>query len=186
MSEGKSIATGSELTAETWADFVERLTYHCRGEGVQNHCTASAIFIVQARRFIYGISDDYTDRLAIIYDDCCWHSAEKYYNDSDEAFQSMLDEKAQDEYDEEFLDLETYQQYEIIGDLEEHTVTGWDERWEFVCAHFTLEAAEAFIKRKGHDYRAGLRVYVDAQTYAWEFEAIKNAIMDGKLRFTEK
>ena len=75
--------------------------------------------------------------------------------------------------------------YSIVEQLSYHTITGWDERWEHVGTHFTKEAAEAFIARKKHDYSDGLRVYVEAQPYAWEFEAIKNAIMDGKLVFIE-
>lgn len=61
-------------------------------------------------------------------------------------------------------------QWHILGQRENHTVTGWDERWECVNAHFTKDAAEAFIKRKKHDYGKGMRVYVNSQYYAWEFE----------------
>ena len=52
-------------------------------------------------------------------------------------------------------------------------------------SHFTREAAEAFIKRKSHDYRDGLRIYVDANIYCWEFNAIKEALMDGRLVLAE-
>jgi hypothetical protein len=31
---------------------------------------------------------------------------------------------------------------------------------------------------------AGLRVYAESQYYAWEFEAIKAAILEGKLTYT--
>jgi len=47
-----------------------------------------------------------------------------------------------------------------------------------VNSHFTRDAAEAFIRRKQHDY-GEMRVYVESQYYAWEFEAIKEAILDG-------
>ncbi|MNN59485.1 hypothetical protein D3C81_1746030 [compost metagenome] len=50
-----------------------------------------------------------------------------------------------------------------------------------MSAHFTKDAAEAFIRRKKHDYRHGMRVYVESQYYAWEFNVIKNAILDGRL-----
>jgi hypothetical protein len=56
------------------------------------------------------------------------------------------------------------------------------DRWEFVSAHFTKEAAEAFINRKKHDYDK-LRVYVDCQLYCWEFNAIINGLLDGKIVF---
>ena len=52
-----------------------------------------------------------------------------------------------------------------------------------MCAHFTQEAADAFIARKKHDFPDGLRVYVDAQTYCWEFNAIKEAILSGRIVF---
>jgi hypothetical protein len=77
-------------------------------------------------------------------------------------------------------------QWYVLAELPEHTVTGWDDRWEYVNAHFTHAAAEAFIKRKKHDYRDGMRVYVESQYYAWEFEAIKAAILDGTLTYTPK
>ncbi len=46
-----------------------------------------------------------------------------------------------------------------------------------------MDAAEAFIKRKKHDYRKGLRVYVDASTYSWELNTIKAAILSGRIGF---
>ena len=52
-------------------------------------------------------------------------------------------------------------------------------------SHFTKDAAEAFIRRKKHDY-GEMRVYVESQYYAWEFEAIKAAILDGTLTYTPK
>lgn len=77
-------------------------------------------------------------------------------------------------------------QWYVLGELEDHTVTGWDDRWEYVNAHFTHAAAEAFIQRKKHDYQEGMRVYVESQYYAWEFNAIKEAILDGTLTYTPK
>ena len=74
-------------------------------------------------------------------------------------------------------------QWDLLADLPDHTVTGWDDRWEYVCSHLTQDAADAFIARKKHDYREGLRVCVEAQTYCWEFNAIKQAILDGQLVF---
>lgn len=42
-----SIASGNKLTPETFADFVQRLKYHCQGEGVSDHCTADAISLLK-------------------------------------------------------------------------------------------------------------------------------------------
>lgn len=134
---------------------------------------------------IYGISEDYTDKIAIIVDDSVWHSIEEYWADCDEDERKALDVIALDAGYDSFLMAGDSNAYSIVEQLSYHTITGWDERWEHVGTHFTKEAAEAFIARKKHDYSDGLRVYVEAQPYAWEFEAIKNAIMDGKLVFIE-
>jgi len=117
-----TLATGATLTPETFADFVARLRHDVAGEGVKDHYTADAIFIVQARK-----------------------------------------------------------QWSILDALPDHTVTGWDEKWEYVSAHMTKDAAEAFIQRKKHDYRKGLRVYVESQCYCWEYNTIIAALMSGEL-----
>lgn len=180
-----SLATGAPMTADTWADFVRRLRHDCIGEGVEDHSTADAIFIVQARRKIFGIDKDYTDQWAVILDDMSWFSPQEYWDDCDEEEQASLDAAAAEESDGEskFLDLSQSDQWELLGDLPDHTVTGWYERWEYVCAHLTKDAADSFITRKKHDFPDGLRVYVEAQTYCWEFNEIKDAIMRGQLVF---
>jgi hypothetical protein len=38
----KTLATGAELNADTWADFVARLKHDCEGDGVRRHYTADA------------------------------------------------------------------------------------------------------------------------------------------------
>lgn len=181
----QTLATGASLTAVTFADFVARLKHHCQGEGVRDHCTAAAIFTVEARRLIYGIHEDYTDKIAIMYDDRAWHSVAEYIDDCDADTLHAMDVSARSQYEAPFTSLTEDDRLEIILQCDGHTITGWDERWEHVGTHFTKEAAEAFIARKGHDYQDGLRVYVEAQPYAWEFEAIKEAIMDGRLTLKE-
>lgn len=183
MTEKNSIATGDALTPATWADFVQRLRYHCKGEGVREHCTADAIFIVEAKRLIYGIEPGYTDNRVVIHDDSVWFSPQEYWEDADEEERAELHRIANEEHatDDGFLSLDADDQWCVLGELEDHTVTGWDERWEYVNSHFTKEAAEAFIRRKKHDYPHGLRINVDAQLYCWEWNAIKAAIMDGRL-----
>jgi hypothetical protein len=176
-----SLATGDDLTPDSWADFVARLRHDCVGKGVEDHYTAAAIFIVQARRRFYGIDDDYTDKQCVIFDGTCWHSPEEYWGDLEDDEKRELDEKADDEFGSAFRSLDERDQWRCLAELPEHTVTGWDETWEYVNSHFTKEAAEAFIRRKKHDYRDGLRVYVDAQTYCWEYNAIKAAILDGRI-----
>ncbi len=176
-----TLATGADLTPAMFEDFRQRLTHHSRGEGVRDHGTADAIFIVEAKRLVYGISNEYTDNRVVIQDDSEWFSPQEYWDDADEEERAELDKAAQEYGDCDFLELREDDKWEVLGELEDHTVTGWDERWEYVNAHFTREAAEAFIKRKAHDYRRGLRINVYAQLYCWEWNAIKAAIMDGRL-----
>ena len=176
-----TLATGADLTPAMFEDFRKRLVHHCRGEGVADHCTADAIFIVEARRLICGTSTDYTDNRVVFRDDSEWFSPQEYWDDADEDERAELDKAAQEYGDCDFLVLAPHAQWEVLGELEDHTVTGWAEWWGYVNAHFTREAAEAFIKRKAHDYPEGLRINVDAQLYCWEWNAIKAAIMDGHL-----
>ena len=56
-----SLATGAKFDAETFADFKNRLHHDCVGEGVEEHCTADALFVVQARRIVSGLDLDYCD-----------------------------------------------------------------------------------------------------------------------------
>lgn len=185
MTENKTLANGASLSHETFADFVERLRHDCVGKGVEDHYTADAIFIVQARRMIFGIDRHYTDKVAVIVDEQNWMSPQAYWDDLEEEERTALDAAAEENHGHLFLECHEYEQWDILAELDEHTVTGWDERWEYINTHFTKEAAEAFIRRKAHDYRDGLRVYVDAQSYCWEFNAIKQALMDGRLLLSD-
>ncbi|MNO78986.1 hypothetical protein D3C76_701420 [compost metagenome] len=96
-----------------------------------------------------------------------------------------MNASAQEQSECDFADLCVSDQWDILTALEDYTVTGWQERWEIINSHFTKDAAEAFIRRKKHDYRR-MRVYVESQYYAWEFEAIKDAILDGTLTYAPK
>ena len=181
-----SIAEGAKLTPETFADFVERLKYHCRGEGVIKHCTADAIFIVQKKRLINGIDPDYTDKLVICRDDWRWFSIQEYWDDLDYEDRVELNKKSQEWCDKQFMKADSSDQWYLVGEQDDHTVTGYEWEWEYVSSHFTREAAQAFIQRKKHDYTDGMRVYVDANIYCWEFNTIKEALMDGRLILSDK
>lgn len=138
-----------------------------------------------ARRRDFAIDQDYTDKLAVYIDELVWFSPQEYWDDCDDGKRADLDGIAAEEYDRKFLDLDPFFQWEILGELPDHTVSGWDDRWEYVCAHLTRDAADAFISRKKHDYPDGLRVAVEAQVYCWEFNAIKEAILSGRLQFVD-
>lgn len=172
------------LNEETWADFIKRLRHDCVGEGVREHATADALFVVEAKRIITGIDTDYTDQICVLCEDSIWYSPEEYWDDLDDEQQAELD--AQCDEDVAFLDLSERDQWDILRDLDDHTVTGWDSRWEYINAHFTKAAAERFIERKKHDYREGMRVFVESQYYAWEFNAIKEGILNGTITYTPK
>ena len=70
-----SLATGAPLTQETWADFTQRLIHNCRGEGVKEHYTADAIFIVQAKNYIYGLEQEFAEQVVITCEESIFESA---------------------------------------------------------------------------------------------------------------
>lgn len=179
-----SLATGDALTPETWVDFVERLRHDCNGEGVRSHHTAAALFTVQTQRTDYGFEEDYAEGLVVCHEDCSWFSPEEYWADLDDEERADMDAKCQSAHDCDFMDADDGDQWDLLGELDDHTVTGWNKRWEIVNSHFTKDAAEAFIRRKQHDY-GPMRVYVESQYYAWEYEAIKAAILSGQLVFQQ-
>lgn len=181
-SANQSLATGGKLTQDTWADFVARLNHDCKGEGVSRHHTADALFVVQAKRYTYGIDTDYGAETVICFDESVYLTPKAFYeNGFDEDERKALDDQIQAESDVNFLKLDESEQYRKLAQFSGVTVTGRAERWDYVSSHFTRDAADAFIARKAHDYHDGLRVYVEAQTYSWEFNAIKEAIMSGRL-----
>lgn len=178
-----SLAHGDKLTATSWADFVKRLHHDCVGEGVRGHYTAEALFTVQARRIVSGIDREYAQSTLVACGERQWFSPKEYWDGLDDGEKAALDAEARATCDDDFLKLPEWQQWDFLESLPDHIVTGWDERWEYVNSHFTKDAAEAFIARKKHDYRDGIRVYVEAQIYCWEFNTIKAAILDGRLTF---
>jgi hypothetical protein len=179
------LSKGGELNQASWDDFVSRLRHDCVGEGVHRHYTAEAVFIVQKRDITYGIDLDYTDNIAIIVEDSAYHSIQEYWDALDDPERAALNVASQEEEECDFLEMNQRYQLDLLSELDNHTITGWDECWEYVNSHFTHDAAEAFIQRKKHDYPKGLRVYTDAQIYCWEYNTIKEAILSGKLKFVD-
>ena len=176
----KSIADGAKLTSETFADFIERLKYHHRGEGVNRHATADPIFMVQKQATIYGLADEYCEAKIIHCDDCQWDSPQEYWDDADEDERDELNSMAQDMWERDFPDCEVDEQLLLLSDLDNHTVCGIRKEWQNINAHLTREAAEAFIRRKQHDYPP-LRVYVESMYFGWEYQEIIAALCDGRL-----
>ena len=148
-----------ELTRETFDDFISRLKHHNQGGGVKDHCTANPIFIVQKRERVYGFDSAYSD--AYIWMD----------TDNDNAEADTRTGKRLDALDNGWRGTKSWAKVYYI------------DQWDYVCAHFTKAAAQAFIKRKGHDY-GELRIWVDSQYWCWEFNAIISGLLDGKIVFT--
>lgn len=165
-----------ELNKENFADFIERLQHHNTGEGARDHITANPIFIVQSEKRISGIDLDYDPKF--------------YWTDTDhelELTESELEDRINEEAEEgcEFDEFDLSFDREITRDGEAiYQKIGYDTSWHYECAHFTKEAAEAFIKRKKHDHRK-LRIYVESQYWCWEFNAIIQGLLDGRIGLTE-
>ena len=183
--EPTTLATGAEFNESTWNDFSERLKFHCRGKGVSDHYTRDAIFVVREKIHTYGYDEDYAhDTVLIVFD-------EEY--ETVEAFMEVCDEQcrvdilvaANDLYgvNSEFSTLSEFQKRDcVINSFDDARLVGRQTGYRTVNFHLTREAAEAFIDRKKHDYAPGaLGIWVECQMYCWEFNAIKDAIMDGRL-----
>ena len=149
-----------ELTKETFDDFVARLRYHNRGEGVSDHYTANPVFIVQKRERIYGLDPQYGS-------DYVWCDTANEYDEADAKTAKRLDA-----LDNGCRETGKWEKIYYI------------DRWNYVCAHFTKEAAEVFIARKKHDYDK-LRIYVESQYWCWEFNDIIAGLLDDKIAFKE-
>lgn len=176
----KSIAEGAKLTPETFADFVQRLSYHNRGEGVKQHITADPIFMVQQQATVFGLDDDYSEGKVVAFEDSTWYSPEEYWNDAEEELEEELNRLSQEAWGMDFMECEEDEQWLVLADLEGHTVTGYRHEWQNLNAHLTREAAEAFIRRKQHDYPP-LRVFVESMYFGWEYREIIAALIDGRL-----
>lgn len=183
-----SIATGAPLSKETFDDFVARLKHDCVGDGVKRHYTADAIFVVQQKIRVYGVSEDYSGIRCVYRNEEMWESLDEFWTDIDDEDRLSLDIIAKNDVNDcetGFLGLDDYNKWALLeDDQQEFIVTSYVEKWQYVNVHLTRDAADAFIKRKKHDYKE-LRVYVDSQYRCWEFNEIKNAILTGKLVYRE-
>ena len=177
MTQATTLAQGAELAPETWADFVARLRHDCVGEGVRDHHTADAVFLVQ-QAVEQLVPEGYAGAPVIF--DGCEHSepVPDFYEGCCDETKAKLDKAC----DGSFMDSDEYEQEQALKEcLPDYSLLYVTTRWETLNQHFTKAAAEAFIKRKKHDYRKGLRIYVDASTYSWELNTIKAAILSGRL-----
>lgn len=184
-----SIATGAILTPETFEEFKQRLHYDCRGEGVRDHGTANAVFTVQEKRMITGLDAEYGEKL--VYDNTGdfmhWFSPQEYWDDLDDEERDELEIHARNLMDDPnctFIALDVEQQWDVLEDLPTLDVGYYTWQWKYINGHLTKAAAEAFIKRKQHDY-GELRIFVESSYWCWELNEIRDAILDGRLVLKE-
>ena len=90
-----------------------------------------------------------------------------------------------EEEDELFLDVKASTQINILSDWNERNIHICHGKyfWEDVNCHLTRSAADAFIKRKSHDF-GELRVFVKSLYWCEEFKNLLNAIISGEVGLT--
>lgn len=177
-----SIVTGAELDPKTFADFTQRLF---AAQNPANHGTSQPIFCVYAKEYIYGVDPDWhSGAEACVTDssnETTYTDFDAYYDSLSESDQSLLDQEATSCG---FKGLCPKDQFEAIG-LAEVGYTTYrkqiNNKW--VSAHFTPEAAQAFIARKQHDYPYGLEVVVESSYHCYEFNAIRYAFLNSNLHY---
>lgn len=181
----------NKLTKKMFGKFVEKLRYWNEGEGVQEHNTAYPIFLVKKKVKVWGFSNDFADNvvwLDIDGDYAEHESLSAFFDSLDDEEKSEIDLKAQGGAwaAENFGAVQDYWQIDVlqaVGYILQET--GYREEWQYVSSHLTKEAAEAFITRKKHDYPLGMRVFVDAQVYCWEYQEIIKGLLDGKIAYQD-
>lgn len=176
------------FTPETWAEFTQQLKNSWEKD---NAGTDSPIFVVQAKNIVWGL-DPASDSVEItnIVDadtDSKYKSVEDFFESLKASDKHDLNGLAIDEEDELFLDVKTSTQINILTDWNERNVHICHGKyfWEDINCHLTRSAAEAFIKRKSHDY-GELRVFVKSLYWCDEFKNLLNAIISGEVGLTIK
>ncbi len=176
------ITTGAALNSKTFADFHQRLL---AAQNPANHGTSQPIFCVYTKEYIYGVDPDWhSEAEACVTDgsnETTYTDFNAYYDSLSESDQSLLDEQATSCG---FKGLCPEDQFEAIRLAEVGYTTYRSQiinRW--VSAHFTPEAAQAFIKRKQHDYPYGLEMVVNSSYYCHEFNAIRYAFLTNNLHY---
>lgn len=182
-----ALIRNGQLTAESFADFVQRLRHDAIGERVKDHCTADAIFLVQEHQVIHCIDRDWADEeecVVFIVDDREFYGPAAYWAEAGRHIRDRLNKMSQEDYGCKFRRADFAGQCDLIGRLEDHMAVGYRREWVTICTHLTYDAAAWFIARKKHDFKE-LRVYVDSCYWSPELKAIRQALMNGTLQFVE-
>lgn len=178
------------FTPVTWAEFTQQLKNSWEND---NAGTDSPIFVVQSKNIVWGL-DPASDSVEItnivdVDQESKYKSVEEFFDSLKAAEKHDLNGLAIDEEDELFLDLKASTQFNILSDWNwnGHNVHICHGKyfWEDINCHLTRSAAEAFIKRKSHDY-GELRVFVKSLYWCDEFKNLLNAIINGEVGLTSK
>lgn len=176
-------------TAKAFNDFLERLR---AAQNPKEHGTTNPVFCVFTRKPIYGIDADYHDSPDLVIQNL----------DTDEEFTDIVAfykeacsdvREFLDGVDGEipFMDLDYSDQVSAIKDLRyaddvgQFAITRRIFVDEWVSQHFTPEAAQAFIKRKGHDYPYGLRMEVKSSYWCNEYNQLMELMLNGQLDYVD-
>lgn len=174
------------FTPETWAEFTQQLKQSWEND---NAGTDSPIFVVQSKNIVWGL-DPASDSVEItnivdVDQESKYKSVEEFFDSLKAAEKHDLNGLAIDEEDELFLDIKASTQINILSDWNERNVYICHGKyfWEDINCHLTRTAADAFIKRKSHDY-GELRVFVKSLYWCDEFKNLLNAIISGEVSLT--
>jgi len=176
------------FTPETWAEFTKQLKNSWEKD---NAGTDSPIFVVQAKNIVWGLDPTHDSveitNIVDVDQDSKYKSVEDFFESLKASDKHDLNGLAIDEEDELFLDVKTSTQINILTDWNERNVHICHGKyfWEDINCHLTRSAAEAFIKRKSHDY-GELRVFVKSLYWCDEFKNLLNAIISGEVGLTSK
>lgn len=181
----KPLYDGGELNQESWNDVVSRMTHDCVGAGVELHHTGDAVFLVEEKKFITGIDDEFAMQFMVVVDDSQWPSPEAYYNEAHEGLRGDLDEFTlkPDNGECKFLEATMGQQVDALREQSGISVYGYVEGWELLGFHLTIKSAEEYIRKHAHKHSNELRISYESMYRCHELNTIRNAIISGKLVF---
>ena len=174
------------FTPETWAEFTQQLKNSWEKD---NAGTDSPIFVVREKKIVWGL-DPASDSVEITNivdadDESTYKSIDDFFESLKATDKHALNGLAIEEEDELFLDVKASTQINILSDWNERNIHICHGKyfWEDVNCHLTRSAADAFIKRKSHDF-GELRVFVKSLYWCEEFKNLLNAIISGEVGLT--
>lgn len=152
------------MNKEQFETLKERLTYAHRdmSDEASNYraITYYPIFCVQSSDRVYGVDPNYS-----------WKDLRTHYIYDSEDFDSIQEI------------------YDLYGDADEVDEDDIDVAysaiiWKDINSHFTRESAERYIEENRHNLNSP-RIYVKSMNRCKEMTGLVDAIIDGKLVWTE-